>query len=468
MAWDEESTDSEAKAKHDGISWSAYTYQVVIVGAGFLADAYDLFVIDLVMSILDRLHPGGLTASDKSLIAGATLLGAIFGQLSFGLLGDFLGRRWTFLLTCVLIVFGAVLSGCTVWVENSAFGLVGQLVLCRFLLGVGVGGEYPLAATIASEAASPKHRGALIAGVFSMQGWGMLLSCLLVLFLLWIGVSLEWTWRIVLIFGAVPSAAVIFVRTKMEETTIFKEAQQEQHQHGFYYHWQSTLESLRAHWRLLVGTTMTWLLLDVTFYGTGSFKHKIASSLHLGHHATNDRDAVWEEALFATLCSCMAIPGYLLSIAFVDKLGRYEIQFWGFLAIAANFFLVAGLNLSGRGPPAIMILCFGLTFLFSNFGPNTTTFMLPAEVYPTMVRATCHGLSAASGKLGAAIGTMAFSPFEAKYGIEAVLTSCGVVCLIGAAVTYGFTPRVVAVELSELEGLVLGPSKIQSEKSHSF
>jgi len=435
-------------------SWSAYTYQVVIVGAGFLADAYDLFVVDLVMSILHRLHPGGLASADKSLIASATLVGAVAGQVVFGVLGDWIGRRWTFLVTCVLIVLGAFLSGCVVWTEpGSPLTLVTQLALCRFLLGVGVGGEYPLAATIAAEGAPPGQRGRFIAAVFSMQGWGMLLSCLLVLLLLAVGAPLEWIWRSVLMFGAIPSAAVIFIRSKMEETEIFKEAHEEQN--SFSSHFATALGHIRSFWRPLVGTTMTWLLLDVTFYGTGSFKHRISSSLAPGHTSGDPRQEVWEEAKVASLCCCLAIPGYLLSVAFIDRIGRYNLQLWGFLAMAVNFFAVSCLS-SMRLPASAhwcMFVCFGFTFLFSNFGPNTTTFMLPAEVYPTLVRATCHGLSAAAGKLGAVIGTVAFSPCEAAFGIEAVLGACGCVCLLGALFTVGFT-REAAEDLRELDGLL--------------
>merc|ERR1719446_301249 len=192
-----------------GKTVASFSYQVILIGAGFLADAYDLFVIDMVMSILHRLHPEGMDSWDKSLVASATLTGAIFGQLSFGVLGDWLGRKWTFLVSCVLIIVGAVASGCCIWTSGS-FTIFHQLAICRFILGVGVGGEYPLAASIA--------------GVFSMQGWGMLLSCLFVLAFLYMEMPLEYIWRTVLILGALPAAAVIYMRTQMEDSEIFKKA----------------------------------------------------------------------------------------------------------------------------------------------------------------------------------------------------------------------------------------------------
>merc|ERR1719401_2662968 len=122
--------------------------------------------------------------------------------------------------------------------------------------------------------------------------------------------------------------------------------------------------------------------------------------------------------------------------------------------MAANFFAVAWISsyrdvLAGYSQSA-MLMCFGFTFLFSNFGPNTTTFVIPVEIYPTLVRATCHGLSAAAGKVGAVVGAVAFSPLEKSLGIGTVLACCGVVTLVGAAFTYFFTSDKV-IDLAELD-----------------
>ena len=107
---------------------------------------------------------------------------------------------------------------------------------------------------------------------------------------------------------------------------------------------------------------------------------------------------------------------------------------------------------------SLELILFGGTFLFSNFGPNTTTFVIPAEVYPTIIRATCHGersllppslpssspplstgLSAASGKLGAVIGTVAFTPLQKSVGLGPLLIICALIALIGALITLFFT-----------------------------
>lgn len=297
-----------------------------------------------------------------------------------------------------------------------------------------------------------------------MQGWGMLLSCLFVLLFIFLGMPLEYVWRVVLILGAIPSAAVIYMRSKMEESAIFAKAHSGAaagEDYTLAKHVSIAFGILKKHWHPMVGTTMTWLLLDVTFYGTGSFKHRISGAL-MDHNDASDEEEVRREAVFAMICSCLAIPGYLLSIAFIDMLGRYRIQLWGFLAMAVNFFAVAWLSLNRETLPGharwAMLFCFGLTFLFSNFGPNTTTFVLPVEVYPTLIRATCHGVSAAFGKLGAVIGVVAFSPCEEAFGVETVLCGCGVVCIVGALFTIGFT-REAPVTLDELDVDVLPGDK---------
>jgi PHS family inorganic phosphate transporter-like MFS transporter len=53
---------------------------------------------------------------------------------------------------------------------------------------------------------------------------------------------------------------------------------------------------------------------------------------------------------------------------------------------------------------AAFVFVYGLTYFFSNWGANTTTFIIPSEAFPTRIRSTAHGLSAAAGKIGATVG----------------------------------------------------------------
>jgi MFS transporter, PHS family, inorganic phosphate transporter len=113
------------------------------------------------------------------------------------------------------------------------------------------------------------------------------------------------------------------------------------------------------------------------------------------------------------------IPGYWFSVAFIDTLGRKTIQIGGF-AILTVIFTIIGFGFNAISPGGLVAL-YCLANFFSNFGPNTTTFILPGEVFPTRYRSTGHGISAASGKIGAIISQALIGPLRNRGGPDAFL-----------------------------------------------
>jgi PHS family inorganic phosphate transporter-like MFS transporter len=103
-----------------------------------------------------------------------------------------------------------------------------------------------------------------------------------------------------------------------------------------------------------------------------------------------------------------ALPGYWLTVFTVDKLGRKPIQIGGF-AILTIIFCVLGFAWKALSKTHLLIL-YVLAQFFFNFGPNATTFITPAEIFPTRVRSTGHGFSAGMGKLGAVFAQIFFAP----------------------------------------------------------
>ena len=137
------------------------TARVLLAGAGFLADAYDLFVINLVLRLLRDEYPHyiaqGLAPTLEGQVASAALVGAIVGQLVAGSTADIIGRKAIFVATAALITIGSVgSSGCG---DSPTFPIYTRIACWRFFLGLGVGGEYPLAATVTSESSSASSRG---------------------------------------------------------------------------------------------------------------------------------------------------------------------------------------------------------------------------------------------------------------------------------------------------------------------
>lgn len=421
-------------------------WKVTASCCGFLADSYDLFTIDLVVPAL-QLQYGEhvIGAKEKSLMVSLMLVGVIVGQLSFGIVADWVGRKWAFVTTAGITILGAILSAC-VQPSESGWSLPLQLALCRLLLGIGVGGEYPLSATVTAEAAEdPHNRGRMLALVISMQGFGMLLSSVVALIALSAKAHLEVLWRLLLAFGAVPSIVAFGFRWKLHESAVFEQSRRtangstERHKPWF--------KILRQYGKVLLGTAGIWLLMNIFQYSLGSFKSTILLDVFPERAPLQ---MIYNDAKFAAITSAFAIAGFACGHIIILYYSRFTMQFWGFFAVAVVFFVVGGLSGANHASGKVMLIFLGLMFFFLNAGPNISTFILPAECFPTRIRASCHGISAASGKVGAVIGTAVLPPSYEAFGMMTVYIACGIVALLAVISTYFLTPR-ETVALSKLD-----------------
>jgi PHS family inorganic phosphate transporter-like MFS transporter len=380
------------------------------------------------------------TTQLKNAVNNAALIGSIFGQLFFGFMGDLLGRKWNFMITTTLIILGALGSatasaGQTVPATFTQWGLWSnngfapdssmtdvyiQLCIWRGILGFGVGGEYPLASTITSEAATFESRGRAVLSIFSMQGVGKLTAALVnygtVSTLQYYGGPwvADGTWRFALAFGCVLNLLTIYYRLTMVESNIYNEVKKKEISEEepldkvvVLSPWK-TLSLLRENALLLFGTASTWFLIDVTFYGQSLMNTSFVNNAIANTTGMNSIDKLRFSLLSTVYIMLIALPGYWFAIAFINKMGRYWMTHFGFLMSAICFSVLAGayntdLRLSAGG--AGFVIVYGLTYFFANFGPNSTTFLMPVEAFPTRIRTTAHGISAAMGKLGATAGS---------------------------------------------------------------
>lgn len=437
------------------------TWRIWAARLGFFADSYDLFAIDLVILIFEFVYPPDVfTTAAKSLSVTAMIIGVIVGQLSFGFVADWIGRKWAFVTTAALTVFGAILSALVTQDTHLLLGLPGQLAVTRFLLGVGVGGEYPLSATVAAETTDePYTRRLNLASVISMQGFGMLLSSLVALAALYCGLSLEATWRVILAFGAFPSLIAFFLRWKLHESSAYEHAVADQASsthlgaEGMVDQFGDTLKIMKTLWRPLIGTAAPWLLMNIFQYGISSFKSSMLDDL-FPSAGLSPVDQVWNASVFAAITSVFAIGGFAGSYALLkwELITLSKLQMGGFSLLTVVFVLQSVLLYILGGGRAFLFML-GLMYFFQNCGPNMSTFIVPAEVYPTLLRATCHGFSAASGKVGAMIGTASITPAAEAFGLPPVFFACGVVTAVGAALTHLYFPRgPVSMPLSLKDG----------------
>ena len=146
-----------------------------------------------------------------------------------------------------------------------------------------------------------------------------------------------------------------------------------------------------------------------------------------------------------------ALPGYWLAVRLLDRLGRRWIQVQGF-ALMALAFLLMGLIPGVLSATVPFVALFGMSYLFTEFGPNVTTFVYPAEIFPVRVRASADGLSAAAGKLGAFAGAFLFPVLLAgSGGLRSAELVTGFVCILGAIVSIALLPEPKGLSLEHLE-----------------
>lgn len=402
---------------------------VITAGTGFFTDAYDLFIIGVVTAILAPIWH--LSITQVAILNAAALGAAAFGAILFGMLSDKFGRKKLYGIEVAVLFVGAILCSIS---PNFVC-----LLIARVIVGLGIGGDYPSSAVVASEHAGRKNRGYIVLLVFAMQALGLIVGPFLASILLSTNLHPDMVWRILVGLGAIPAASVFYLRRKIQETPHYLLNKQSPYEvsrvisdlTGLLEETQPTAYKpqrlFSKKWlKLIIGTAGSWFLLDVAFYGNGVSSTLIIQKLQ---PATT---LLSHTILSALMFLIFAVPGYFLAAKYVDKIGRKFLQTLGF-AVMGICFAVIALVPSVLSQVHIFLLIFGVSFFFINFGPNTTTFLIPSEVYPTSIRAKGHGFSAAIGKLGAFIGVL-FLPLVLKgtnlhftIGLMAIVSFAGII-----------------------------------------
>ncbi|KAI9247543.1 phosphate:H+ symporter [Sporodiniella umbellata] len=422
----------------------------IVSGIGFFTDAYDIFAINLVSTMIGFVYfqeNGNKTPHNvDTAIKVSCSVGTVIGQLLFGYLADRVGRKRMYGVELMIIIVGTV--GQTLVGNSPAASFWGVITFWRILVGIGIGGDYPLSSVITSEFATTKRRGAMMAAVFAMQGIGQVTAglvglCATAAFKSAIQADqtkLDFVWRIVIGLGAVPGLCALYYRLTIPETprfTIDVEQKMEkgiQDAKAFIQNGASsgdytdniavarTATAPKASWgdfcrhfgqwkngKVLFGAAYSWFALDVAWYGLGLNNSIILSNIGFG----GDKDpytAVFRVCVGNVIINLLgSVPGYWVSVFTIDKLGRKPIQIMGFIVLTIMFIILGfAYDKILATSNVLFIVLYTITQLFFNFGPNTTTFIVPGECFPTRYRSTAHGISAASGKVGSIIAQVGF------------------------------------------------------------
>ncbi|KAE8441962.1 hypothetical protein EG329_004129 [Mollisiaceae sp. DMI_Dod_QoI] len=535
-------------------------FQRIVVfsaGMGFLAGAYELFAVSLTMPMIKIVYyyPHQMAPGTETLLCCATLLGAVVGQVTFGLLADLYRRRKMYgveLYIIIIAIVGILMSSSGV---DNSLDIFSSLFAWRFIMGIGIGADYPLSATITAEFAPTRYRARMLAWVFYMQPIGYAFAALMTLAVTRqhrdsipmdaangncdadCMKAVDRSWRLIIGIGAIPALIAVFFRRSIPESPLYtadvinqpdgaiedflrlidepaghnielgpfdpdedhelppipllaEEPESEEDADKFSHRWQTYWASFYTHffenryWRSLLGVSISWCMLDTSFYALGSSSStivtRIFNAIPLGTNincvppgnnlnctvinplAQNPDAQSLYSGLFANswrslilVCSG-SLCGGMIMITLIKFHSPRFFQVFGFLSLIP-FFFAAGLFLillTGNDTTFSTAIVYVLAQGLFEIGPNFTTFMLPAELFPTRHRAFAHGIAAGSGKLGASMFQVFFQ-FVKFHNGGVVYTSSSpgtkwlgftVLCFIptmltGALATYVLVPQ---------------------------
>ena len=441
---------------------------------GIFLDGFDLFVMSIALPLITLQFSA--TPLEQGVVGAAAIAGAIFGALIGGRLCDRFGRKKVFLADLSIFIIFSILS--------SFAWDIGSLILFRFLLGVGIGADYPICAAYVTEFMPKRIRGRMMIAAFSFQAVGIFAAAAFGLIVL--GVDPEMSaWRLMLIAGAIPAIIILIRRCSVPESArwhiqreeyklaiavvrylipdfslkgykrppeeIAADAEEDVpacHSHLADYAALFSRENIRK----TVLVSIPWFLMDFAFYGVGIFTPiLIADLINTDVAGLNFITQDFYSTEYTVLLDIFLVIGFILSIIYIERIGRIRLQLAGFAGMAVGMFVLAA---SGSGDGAIIpmvFIGFGLFNLFMNWGPNATTFLLPAELYPTRLRATAHGFASALAKVGAACGIIFLPLMQDMFGNVVTVATMGVICIIAFIVTWLTRIDMTGRSLEEIE-----------------
>ncbi len=375
---------------------------LVVTGLGWLFDSMDTGLISFVLPILAK--GWGLTPEQVGWIGSVGLIGMALGAVLAGTIADKFGRKNVFAATVILYSVSTGLCALA-WSYES-------LLVFRFLVGFGLGGELPVAATLMSEYAPSQLRGRFIVLLESFWGVGWLVAALISYLLI-----PQFGWQVAFIIGAVPALYVFLIRLHMPESIRYliskgkiDEARQiiltleqklgvKSKPFDKEFEEESTpifkLNVLTLWTKTFrVRTLMLWLAwfgIVFSYYGIFMWLPSIVFAQGFAVVKT------FEYVLIMTLAQ---LPGYFAAAWLVDVIGRrYTLSSFLLMSgVCAYFF--------GNAATSSELLMWGAAMSFFNLGAWGVIYTYTPELYPTAIRALGSGWAAGFGRIGGMIAPM--------------------------------------------------------------
>ena len=413
-----------------------------LASGGTLIDGLSIFSLGVAMPLITSGF--ALSALMVGLIGSALVLGAVFGAVLGGPAADRFGRKPAFLIDMTIITVGALVSALA---DAPQWVLLGQ-----FIVGVGIGIDFPVSSSYVSETMPKQARGRMVVATIALQSVGMLLGAAVALAILW-QKSRASDWRLIVGTTAVVALLFLLLRLWLPESPRWLR----QHEHSNAGGGGATATRPSSRFALLFSSpyrtrtllvSLPWFLMDIATYGVGLFTPVILGAIRLSSTTTGPLAAEFSDAQGSAAIDLFLLVGFLVGLWAVPRFGRIHMQVIGFVGMTIGMLILLVPELTGGGAAAHVWLVFAGFIFFNlamNAGPNATTFALAPELFPTRIRASAGGFAAASAKVGATLGIFVLPQMKAYGGVAAVLIMMAVISGLGAAVT-----AILAREVGEI------------------
>lgn len=415
---------------------------LLAAGGGWLFDAMDLLIVGTVVAAVGtQWH---LDAPTKGAIISANLFGMFVGAAISGFLADRFGRRAVFMWTLLAYT---ILSGLSAFAWDAT-----SLAVVRFMAGVGLGGELPIASTLVAEFAPVENRGRTIVLLESFWAYGSVLAALIGYL-----VIPRFGWQAAFFIGTLPALYVFVLRREIPESPRFllarglrAQAEAVARTTGVNLA-QIKIATKQASVALLFSgeflrrTIVLWILwiaMVVSYYGIFTW----LPSLLVAKGFTRDQAFLLNLGI-----AVFQIPGYFTAAALVDRVGRKATLVSFLVLCALGAFMFAGATLAAKPDPAA-ILIWGAVIAFFNLGAWGVCYTYTPELYPTRLRATGSGLAAGAGRFFGAfapslVGGMLLAFGGSQYQVFIAFTA---VLLVGGLVVFVFGEETARRSLEDI------------------
>ncbi|MFC7392853.1 MFS transporter [Scopulibacillus cellulosilyticus] len=371
----------------------------VISGLSWVFDAMDVGLISFIAAAL--IGEWHLTPQQAGWIGSINAIGMLIGAVIAGSLADRIGRNKVLMYTVLLF---AVTSGL------SALALTFSVFLIlRFFIGLGLGGELPVASTLVSENVPDYKRGRMVVLLESFWAVGWIVSAVIAYFIMPV-----WGWRAALIIGALPAFLAIYMRRGLPDSPAFKASIKQKN---------TILENMKTLWsrKYARSTLMLWILwLFVMFSYHGMFLWLPSMMVLKGF-------GLIKSFGYVLLMTLTQLPGFFSAAWLVEKVGRKFVLI-SYLVMAAFSAFIFG---TAESLPTLIGGGMALSFFY--LGVTGTTYAYTTDQYETDVRATGSGMANAAGRIGAIAGPLVVGYLvAAKVSFTIIFSIFFISCIIAA------------------------------------